>query len=207
MALLFMDGYEHLVTADLAEKYDSVSSGSVSTSYARTGSASLNASGYVGVALNPTGLTAIWGGGMYSISSSSYIEFGYGGFAGAANAQLTVQLQGDGSLAVKRGVTVGTELGRTAAGVFRFSVWNYLEIKVTFDNSTGTVTLKLNGVEVLALTGKDTVQQTEVAWNCMRWGGGGYYDDVYICDGNGSQNNDFLGQIRVVALKPQTNGH
>lgn len=33
------------------------------------------------------------------------------------------------------------------------------------------------------------------------------YDDFYICDGTGSLNNDFLGDVRVEVLLPNADGH
>ena len=33
-----------------------------------------------------------------------------------------------------------------------------------------------------------------------------YFDDLYVCDGSGSVNNDFLGDVRVVTVRPNGAG-
>jgi len=205
MALLFMDGAEHYVTADVLEKYSYQSSATVSTTRARTGSASLTGS-FVGIAVAPADATVIVGFGLYAVDSLAFVQVGYNGF-GSTYEQMSVRIEADGSITARTGPATGTILGQTAAGIFKYGVWNYLEVKCLVDLSAGTVTVKLNGAEVLTLTGKDTVHQPAVAaWTTVQWNlvSGAWLDDVYVCDGSGAVNNDFLGECRVVTLLPQT---
>lgn len=94
--------------------------------------------------------------------------------------------------------------------------WNYYEMKVNFQTSaTGSVEVRLNGVSIPALTLTNVVTvaagsgPTYVSWGGSRasdvnlfW----YLDDIYVCDGTGSYNNDFLGPIRVQTLYPSAPG-
>lgn len=98
------------------------------------------------------------------------------------------------------------------------AVWNYIEAKVTFNNSTGSVVLRVNGVEVLSLSNVDTVAGTTAtsADTVFIWGMDGststnsklhaLYDDWYICDDTGTENNDFLGPLKVETLLPDGAG-
>jgi len=83
--------------------------------------------------------------------------------------------------------------------------WYYFEIKVYHHNTAGTIEMRINGETVYSVTGKDTIYSSYD-------GGSAYclysvedltaYDDIYICDGSGTDNNDFLGPIKVETLRP-----
>jgi hypothetical protein len=75
----------------------------------------------------------------------------------------------------------------------------FIECKVFSNSSTGTVTIKNNGVEVLALTDVNTGGQDITS---ITWGGPGnatyrYSDNIYIAD-------DFCGEMKSVLLKPSS---
>ena len=115
----------------------------------------------------------------------------------------------DGTVAVRQQNEGGTVIATTGPEVFRFGVWNYIEVKVLLSDTVGTVAVKLNGETVISdIAGnKDTCYGTYSAWNQIEFAalsGNAYYDDIYVCDGSGSVNNDFLGECRVVTLLPQT---
>ena len=207
MALLFMDGCEHYVTGDLAEKYDYVAAQAISNTRARTGAYSTSG-GVHGKALAASGATAIVGYGVYASAGGHYCTVGLGGFASATYAQVSMRVETDGSITVRNGISSSaTILGQTSPAAFRFSVWNYVEIKITLHDSTGAVTVRVNGVAVLALTNKDTIgTPASATWGAVEWSNGAtaWMDDLYVCDGSGATNNDFLGECRVVTLLPQT---
>ena len=103
----------------------------------------------------------------------------------------------------------------TAYFVIHKDAWNYIEIKTTFHNSTGSYELRVNGVTVLSDTNVDTVtgttsttadtvilrgmdgnSTTDTSFHCL-------FDDWYIADTTGSApNNNFLGPIKVETLLP-----
>jgi hypothetical protein len=100
----------------------------------------------------------------------------------------------------------GTNIGSPSARAIGNAAWNYIEIKVVNDNSAGVTILKVNGEEWLNQTGLDT-QTTATTFNHLRLNttqtaGNTYYDDLYVCDGSGSLNTGFLGDVRVQAIRP-----
>jgi hypothetical protein len=89
--------------------------------------------------------------------------------------------------------------------------WWYLEIKAYIHNTAGTCELRVNGVTEANETGLDTqggslstIDYTYLYHNT--YVGDVYFDDLYICDNNGSTNNDFLGDCKVETLLPNGAG-
>lgn len=83
--------------------------------------------------------------------------------------------------------------------------WYYIEIKVYFHTTLGTVEIRINGQTVYTTTNKDTENTSYTTGGVFQL----YlpesqcaFDDVYICDDTGSYNNDFLGPIKVETLRP-----
>lgn len=106
----------------------------------------------------------------------------------------------------------GTLLGTSSGAGLSTATWYYIEFKVTIDNSTGTIDVKVDGSDILNLTGQDTqvgTPQDTVRWSLTssgatpRWM---WYDDWYICNLSGSTNNDFLGDHRVDLIVPNAAG-
>ena len=94
--------------------------------------------------------------------------------------------------------------------------WQYIEIKMIRSNSSsaGDISVKVDGVVVLTLdAGKDTLYSTAIAetWSVQLIGSNDathcLIDDLYICDGDGSVNNTFLGDVKVMTLYPEGNGN
>ena len=89
---------------------------------------------------------------------------------------------------------------------FRTGQWNYVEIKYTIHDSTGSYEVRVNGVNVLSASGIDTdftnVGDVErhifvCAVNNQK------FDDIYICDDSGAEFNDWLGdQYTVIGIVP-----
>jgi len=201
MALLFMDGFDHYASGDGTEKWVAAGGG-IQTTYKRTG-AGASSTGAYQISLPASGSTAIFGMGLYIISGAMEIRFCYG----AVNSgQCSIKVTSLGAIEAYRGNNGDTLLGTTAAGVVRFSAWGYLEAKFVLSQTVGTVTVKYNGATVLSLSGLDTCALAGVAWDTFYTytSSQGYMDDLYVCDGSGSQNNDLLGECRVVTLLPQT---
>jgi hypothetical protein len=116
---------------------------------------------------------------------------------------MRVSYTGDGELAVYnradlKSKTVGLGL---APGT-----WYHIQFKVYCDQTVGTYELKVNGVTVLSDTGVDTQYDTDYDHHSAAQVGPGAanikVDDWYICDGSGSSNNDFLGDMAVETIYP-----
>jgi hypothetical protein len=92
-----------------------------------------------------------------------------------------------------------------ASGILPNSGWNYLEVRVTLANGTGgSVNIRLNGRQIYEKLAFDSTLTSD-GWSFLRWRGhgtGSAIDDIYICNGDGTENNDFLGDIRVLSSNP-----
>lgn len=129
-------------------------------------------------------------------------------FRDTANAvQLTVVLQSTGIIAIKRGGPAGTELGATASPAIVAQAYQHVETLVTFDDTVGSVEVRVNGVTVLSLTGVDTVQSANVECSQVAIFTNSsdvtvFIDDYFVYDDTGSFNNTFIGDRRVLTLFP-----
>jgi hypothetical protein len=198
MALLFMDGFEY--TKDTDYKWDS--GVTPSNTYARTGSYSCDAWGLTKYPA-PGDSTSIMGFGIYMMAGYGPLNVRY--YSGAT-LQCWLAVGASGIYAY-RGSGTANLLGSDTRPV-RNAAWSYVEIKVFLSQTVGTITVKVNGEQVLALTGLDNCAAAETTYGEISFSMSGlgqcFLDDVYICDGTGAQCNDFLGECRVVTLLPQT---
>jgi hypothetical protein len=223
MALLWLDSFDHYVTADLLEKYDA---------WNQT----------VGNVILPTGGRR--SGGCFNIGYySSYLVKSFasapnpticvgfalkiGGFPGgnvglfdvrsASTQQVSLGLTNLGMLRVMRGSVTGTQLG-IATIPLPVNAFVFIEMKVAIHPSAGTVTVRVNEFPVITLTGQNTSATGAAAWDNILLGnsensgqslGGNShsYDDLYVLDGSGgAPANDFLGDVRVDARYPTAEG-
>lgn len=226
--LLFMDSFDHYLTADAQGKFwiltGAMGIGSLGGRHT-TNSIHAGASGdtairpigstsptvIVGVAVKsplgggPNNLLSIWDGGT------------------AVN-QVFLQLNpSDGTISAWRGaatsvgvgnVTGATLLG-TSAPALVSNVYAYLECRVVLSDTVGQVEVRVNGTQVLLLTGIDTIASTgspSPYWTSIALGTSGAstvtpvpvdWDDLYVCDGSGAAPwNAFLGDCRVDSRIP-----
>ena len=124
---------------------------------------------------------------------------------------LSVYFLNSGGIQVRRGTTAGTLLASAGAGSYPTTNWFYSEVKVVFSDTVGTVEVRINGTAVITATGLDTNNSTTVGSDVVsiqtpNAGANRQLDDFYICNGSGSVNNNFLGDVRVATLAPDNNG-
>jgi hypothetical protein len=91
------------------------------------------------------------------------------------------------------------------------NTWYYIEAKINIHNTTGSVVIRVNEQEVASFSG-DTdsgfsgsiVNTFEVDFphNVFM-----EVDDAYVADDQGTENNDFLGDIRIDAVHPDGAGN
>ncbi len=78
-------------------------------------------------------------------------------FADAGNSQFGLFFNSAGGVAVTRPAAINTQgptvLGTSAGGLFLSNVWYFIEVEWLISATVGTVTVKVNGVAVLTLTG------------------------------------------------------
>jgi len=215
MALLFMDSFDHYATADITDKWTSNEGWTIGSSNGRNSTnATQCAAEYELVrALPITGQnTAIIGFAVYV--SSAFVTHYVMAVFDTGTLQCGLQFVNDGRIQVGIGGGLGSTLGTvhaTSTNSLQQSVWYYIEFKAVIHNSTGSIEVRVNGMEWINVSNVDTQGSSNATWNTVAWTGasGQTYrmDDVYMCDSSGSLNNDFLGDVRVSVLLPEGAGN
>ena len=125
------------------------------------------------------------------------------------NVQCNLGIGTDSKLFFGRGVNNAQEIGKSTRTLSE-DVWYYIEVKVTIHNSAGAVEVRLAGHTEISETGVDTATTANNSADIVKPGGAGTYkryDDLYICDDAGSENNDFLGDILVGRMNLIASGY
>jgi hypothetical protein len=227
MALLHCDGFDGR-TMDLPGAYTNAITGGGSaygvgrfgTGSCRTGWAGVGGQMTVTKPFPAARATVISGVALKNFDAYNFQESVLLDFYSGGTSVLTLRINptnhatAPGGLRVARGPfsAAGTTLGTLPAGtVPSGGVWIHLEMKVVCGTGTaGTVTLRRNGAVILTIPGVDTGSATlDALALALKYGGpanqGGWeasVDDWWVCDGLGTANNDFLGDLRVLTLVP-----
>jgi len=216
MALLFCDGFDHYTTVAAHGLKWSGCGASYTSGTGRTGSA--------GQPSNPSwinlgsGITTLIFGCAFNHASNGDTTFFV---SDSVTDHVTIKFLGaSGNLLVwtPNGAATMLRYNTYASGwcvthanvpnVVRPAVWNYVEAKVVLHNSTGAVTIKVNGATISTLTNIDTIsattggEGTAMSFGMMGFNTTTWFDDLYVCDNSGSNCNDFLGDVRVVTVLP-----
>lgn len=225
MALVLIDGFDYLASADMAKRDWAQNGSSISTSGGRRGTRGLvvaqvgtsyarkrlpgnHSTLIVGVAFTASANTSaqVWSILMLSDGDST-----------TTGVQMGVrQNMATNCLEVWRGTTL---LAADTLALNR-NQYYHIEFKVVFHGSAGSYELKVAGVTRLADSGINTITTANAYANVLwlgttstyRTGSGGnqisyVYDDLYVCDGSGGVNDDFLGDCRVDLVLPTSEGH
>jgi len=126
-----------------------------------------------------------------------------------ANAHIRICVDADYNIKVYRDTTL---LGTSSGKQIKNNAWQILEGKIHIDDAAGTVQLKLDGVEIINLTGQDTQNGTNAyvrrfAVKCVHNEQTTYFDLVYFGDTTGdAPQNDVLGDCKVERLIPNGAG-
>lgn len=212
MTLLFIDGFDSYAAADITKKWNTADTPTMSGTSGRRGGGGLfyggNASGASKVL--PSNISTVVFGCAFKIAVLG-IGNGIFKFMDTSVNHVIVGVNADGSISACRANT-STVLGTTALGLISSNTYNYIEIKTTIHDTTGSVTIKLNGAQVLNLTNVDTRNGGNSTLNTVRVQSPASsadvtFDDLYICDTAGSTNNDFLGDVRVDTIMPNGDGN
>lgn len=108
----------------------------------------------------------------------------------------------------------GTVLsGESAPYTLAAGQWYYMEVKLTIGDTDGAYEVRINGTTVASASGIDTRNSGSGMIDRIQFRGGQgasasifvYFDDMYILDTSGSDNNDFLGSQIVEAVFPNSN--
>lgn len=126
--------------------------------------------------------------------------------------QFTLKVAGSGNnagLYVNRGnTTLNSSVNGSWTGMLE-DTWYYIEMKVYCHETSGTVNVHVDGVEVLHFTGNTRHRYSQ---GCTGYSAvllhsrpsniAHIYDDMYIADGSGSGVTDLLGPCRVESIAP-----
>lgn len=212
MGLLFLDSFDHYVTADLTEKWTANGSMLISAAAGRNGTAGLRggaSAANCSRALATTANTLVVGVAFKLAGLTTHIvEIGE---AGATH--VGVWAAADGSLNIDRTAAatwlngVGTILASSTTGRVAVGTSYHLQFKVVVgDAPSGSVEIRLNGTMVASATGVDTRNAGTGIANLVYLGGNCDFDDLYVLDNTGAALNDFLGDCRVDARYPTAEG-
>lgn len=216
MALLFCDSFDHYASGDATTKYNQVQTNNGFTigaaagrngtnglqtggndSWARKTGLNAHATYICGFAFKPASL-ADNSGAFFQLEDPSQIAH----IMLRINGQHIQALRGD-----------GTVLG-TSTQTLVINQSHYVEIKVLCSDTVGTLEVRVNGVVWLSLTGIDTRNGGTATFGGIIFGGVGNvngatynFDDLYVCDGSGATNLDFLGDVRIQAILPSGDGN
>lgn len=137
-------------------------------------------------------------------------------FNDLSQQQVYITLEANGQISAYGWQAFSTRplLGTSTASFQYSGVWSYFEVKVVFSTTTtGSVTIKKDGVTILNVTGVQTAYFGHAYANSIVLSTGNSnngeeldFDDIYICDGTGTVNNDFLGDVHIAALVPSGPG-
>jgi hypothetical protein len=212
MALLFFEGFDKYASAAQMlqqANYSSTSSPTITTTTPRTGRAALEFWNGQNARFNvsPSGNTLILGAGVFFVAAPNGNQLPLQLWASnQARVNITLGTNASGQLQLRRDTS--TVLW-TGTDVEPAGTWLHYELKAVLDHTAnGALTLRRNGQILAALTGVQTrLGATDVidAVRAIENGGHGQrfrLDDLYVCDGAGTANNDFLGQRRVRTLLP-----
>ena len=118
--------------------------------------------------------------------------------------QIFVALNTSYKLEIVRGATVLA----TGSTTIALNTAYYIEVKCLVHNSAGSFEIKINGTSEVSITGTDTQEQSDS--NVLAIGLGylsaysppGYFDDFYIDNSDGTLNNGYRGEQRMVMITP-----
>lgn len=214
MSLIFMDGADDGLSA-----FKWTTGGTRSTTVARTGPASLLVGGGTSGSTNPNRTfdagdrhaTMITGFAYYDNGIRSFELVNFVGVGGIVH--VSVERTASAGFIVRRG-TGGTLLASSASSLWTAANWYFFEIKVVIDDVVGVVQIKVNGATVVNFSG-DTrnggADALVYAMNYISDSGAPdrliNVDDLYILNGAGSVNNNFIGDCAVKTLYPNGNGN
>jgi hypothetical protein len=130
-------------------------------------------------------------------------------FVDGGSTQIALVWQSDGTVVFLRNGLFGTIVATSAVTPLSASsglnVWHWVEVKITFSTTVGTIDFKVDGVSYLSVTGANTSASGHAYCDGVVIGPARastsndkfLYDDLYICDTTGTEYNDFLGDVRV----------
>lgn len=219
MSLLFLDGFDHYATADIAKKWSQNNGATIAASGGRRGGGAMLCNSTLNHCTKtiPDRTSLVIGAAITFASLPTGVSAPLFQMFSSGVAQCEVRVNSAGLISVTRN---GTAL---AGGASSFAlvpgIFYYIEWKFTIADSiaANSCVVRVNGAEVINVTaGQDTKNATDSTVNQLRVGNtnglgsvilaGLVIDDMYVCDQAGAKNNDFLGDVRIDTIFPTSDG-
>lgn len=202
MSLLWIDDFDHYTTSGIGEKYDAIYINQSIVSGRNGNGLSLSILGVVRKNLNVNAQTIIMGFAHYTNSWGYSPEIA---IMDSGSNQIFFGIDGAGKIYVYRG---GTCLARSSVCLAANS-WYFFEIKAKIDSSAGEIEIRINGETVVSYSGNTQSTGNAYANQISLTGNrsNNLFDDLYVCDDSGSENNDFLGDHKILAFLPNDSGY
>ena len=217
MSLLYFNGFDFLTTALIQDQATSyISYGySTTTRYSYGGSvyntATASGSMHVAYEFTDTGSNYLIFGVAFrwSISSNLY-NWGVAFYNSEGSQCHIAPTEDTGQIQLRIGLS-GTLIDESDLDVWIDAQWYYLEGKLSCTNSSD-YEIRLDGETIMSGSGVDLQAQSSAGASIVYLYGGygnsgnARYDDLYVCDDQGSNNNNFLGEVIVRTLLPSGAG-
>jgi len=218
MALVFFDSFDYYATAQLPLKYAAVGSGAeIKAGLGRRSTASLELAAGLAewVQYNHTSATYIIGFSVRKSAAGSTGSYVLCRILDGTTTQCSLRLTETGVLDVVRGSSTAVTGGVAASAFPSQTDAHYVEWKVTISDSisANSCVVRVDGAEFINVAAGQSLrasannQGTNIRFGAESTTGTvRQFDDLYICDGTGSKNNNFLGDIRVDVIRPNGAG-
>lgn len=197
MTLQFIDGTSHYAVADIAQKWNTGSATSMSSTVRHSSGTSIE--GPSSLLLNLTSFSEVIISGAFRAPSvagnQSIFKIRESG-TGVDHVEL--HLVG-GVVNVRNGD--GTVLGTGSTIVA--GDWHYYEFAVLLSATVGTILVHIDGVQDVTANTLDTVNSATLTGDgAMLSSTGNFFSDIYVKTGTGYTSADFFGDTRVDTLYP-----
>jgi len=210
MAVVFMEGFDHLSAADSANYKGWIGGWNGGTVAGRLGGQSASTAGGTPTthALPASYSTLILGFAFLSSNlSGTQNDFAIMQAGVTLAIRFSIRLSGP-NLVVQLKNAGGTVLATGTTPLFS-NAWYYFETKVVISATVGTVELRLNGASTAECsgTGLNTGSSNIDTIGFATAGGFCQFDDICCVDTTGSApTNTWLGDVRIETLLPSGNG-
>lgn len=208
MSLLFTESFDHYSVSQMGIKgWQDISTPDFTVGSGRRGgiAARWSSGGFGAKQVFMTPMSTIIVGVAYRqdiLTPGSGFMF----FGDSAATHIILACALDGSILVYRGNTA-TLIATSVPRVLTTSQFVFLEVKLTISDTVGAIVIRANGnpTPVLNVSGLDTrnVSTSFVSYLRIQCPSGlnvAWFDDMYVCDTLGADNNDFLGDCEVALL-------
>lgn len=224
MALLHIDSFDHLATADLEKKYESAVGALSVGAVGRYNTNGLQVSGSAASAQylwlqTPLVTTLIVGFAFkYSALTTNAPILTFHCVPTQAHVYIDI-LSSTKQLRARNSNVFSPTVFGVGDTVLAPNKWYFIEVK-TFVNSSGSINIRIDEVDETWSSGTgtgNTINGNFPSITHCRFGcdtslsgsvnGTMFFDDIYVCDTSGGSHNNFLGDHHVIALKPTGAGN